>query len=263
MTTSIGRFIDEYEAASLTKKAYRQTLELFQQFLMGSKPTEETVEEFIHNLQKNGLSAASVNRHLSALRAYFWWMKKKAPKEQRPDFDLLIRGPKIQQKLPQLRTAEEVKNLVAITETPYERALIMTIYDAALRIAELMNLEAKDIDYDNGLLKITRKGGEETRIPVSDMTLKELKRYTGKREGKVFPQPYWKLHYGIKRLGNKAGIRKLTPHQLRHARASELRRQGVALEDIKDFLGHKQYQTTLIYARIMPSELKKRLPPAF
>jgi len=84
VTTSIGRFIDEYEAASLTKKAYRQTLELFQQFLMGSKPTEETVEEFIHNLQKNGLSAASVNRHLSALRAYFWWMKKKPLRNKGP-----------------------------------------------------------------------------------------------------------------------------------------------------------------------------------
>lgn len=263
MNKSIATFIEDYEAAPLTKKSYRQTLGLFQRFLGQSNPTEEKVEEFMRKLQEDGLSSATINRHLSAIRAYFLWMKKKAPKEKRADFDLVIRGPKMQRKLPQLRTAKEVHNIVDKTETAFERALIMVIYDGALRIAELMNLKAGDIDFDDGYLKITRKGGEETRVPVSYMTLKALKKYMGNRKGRVFPEAYWRLNYEIRKLGNRAGIRKLTPHQLRHARASDLRRQGVALEDIKDFLGHLQLQTTLIYARLMPSDLKKRLPTAF
>ena len=260
---SIAKFIDEYQVAPLTQKAYRQTLELFSRFVNGSQPSEEKVKEFINQLEKDGLSTASVNRHLSAIRAYFLWMKKKSPKEKRADFDLIVRGPKVQRKLPQLLSAEEVKSIVEIAETPFERALIMTIYEGALRIAELMNLKVEDIDFDGGFLKVTRKGGEETRIPVSDKTLTALRKHIGRRHGQVFTQPYWRLHYEIGRLGNKAGIRKLTPHQLRHARASDLSRQGVALEDIKDFLGHAQYQTTLIYARLMPAELKRRLPTAF
>lgn len=259
----IDTFIAEYEAAPLTKKAYRQTLEVFQQFLGQSDPTEEKVEHFIHKFHQDGRSAATINRHLSAIRAYFLWMKKKAPKEKRADFDLIIRGPKMQRKLPQLRTAKEVATIVDNTETPFERALVMVIYDGALRIAELMNMQAGDVDFDDGYLKITRKGGEEARVPVSSMTLKALKQYIRNRKGRIFPQAYWRLNYELRKLGNRAGIRKLTPHQLRHARASDLRRQGVALEDIKDFLGHQQLQTTLIYARLMPTELKQRLPSAF
>lgn len=259
----IDRFIEQYEAAPLTKKSYRQTLDLFQRFLGRSEPTEEKVEQFLHKLQEEGLSSATINRHLSAIRTYFLWMKKKAPKEKRADFDLVIRGPKMQRKLPPLRTDENVKSIVAITETAFERALVMTIYDGALRIAELMNLQVDDIDFDDGYLKLTRKGGEETRIPVSDATLKALKKYIGTRKGKIFPQPYWRLNYEIKKMGNRAGVKKLTPHQLRHARATDQRRRGVALEDIQEFLGHKNIQTTLIYARLMPTELKRKIPSAF
>lgn len=259
----IDKFIEQYEAAPLTKKSYRQTLEHFQRFLGRNEPTEEKVEEFIHKLQEDGLSPATINRHLSAIRTYFLWMKKRAPKEKRADFDLVIKGPKMQRKLPPLRTDENVKAIVTAAETPFERALIMTIYDCALRIAELMNLQVDDVDFNDGYLKITRKGGEETRLPVSDITLKALKQYIGHRKGKIFTQPYWRLNYEIRKLGTRAGIRKLTPHQLRHARASDLRRQGVALEDIQDFLSHKNIQTTLIYARLMPTELKSKIPSAF
>lgn len=259
----IDTFINEYEAAPLTKKSYRQSLDIFQQFLGRSEPTEEKVEEFMHKLQEEGLSPATINRHLAAIRAYFLWMKKKAPKEKRADFDLVIRGPKMQRKLPTLRTSDDVKSIVNVAETPFERALIMTIYDGALRIAELMNLHVSDIDFNGGYLKITRKGGLETRIPVSDVTLKVLKKYIGHHKGQVFNQPYWRLNYEIKRLGNRAGIKKLSPHQLRHARATDLRRQGVALEDIQELLSHQNIQTTLIYARIMPTELKKKIPAAF
>lgn len=260
---SIDTFAESYEASPSTRKSYLQTLRLFQGFLGQSEPTEEKVEEFMGKLQEEGLSSATINRYLSAIRAYFLWMKKKAPKDKRADFDLIVRGPKMQRKLPPLRTDENVKAIIAAAETPFERALIMLLYDDALRIAELMNLNLEDVDFNGGYIKITRKGGEETRLPVSEATLKALRRYTGKRKGKIFTQPYWRMNYEIKKLGNRAGIKKLTPHQLRHARATDLRRQGVALEDIKEFLGHQQIQTTLIYARIMPMELKRKIPAAF
>jgi len=51
---SMDKFINEYEAAPLTKKAYGQSLGLFQRFLGQSEPTEEKVEEYIHKLQEEG-----------------------------------------------------------------------------------------------------------------------------------------------------------------------------------------------------------------
>ncbi len=259
----IDKFINGYEAAPLTKLAYRRSLETLQRFLGKAEPTEEKIEEFKLQLHKEGQSPATICRHLSAIRTYFLFMKKRAPKEKRADYDLVVRGPKLQRKLPVYRTDENIKSMIAAAKKPFERSLVMLIYECALRIEELMNIEAHDVDFNGGYVKITRKGGEETRLPVGIETLNALKRYIGKRKGKIFPQPYWKLHYEIKRIANRAGLKKFTPHQLRHARACELRANDVPLEDIQEFLGHKNIQTTLIYARMMPSGLKKKIPSAF
>lgn len=258
----IDKFLESREAAPLTIKTYRQSLELFQRFLGDSEPSEEKVEEFLLKLHEDGLSPATINRHLSAIRTYFKWLKKKAPKEKRPNFDLVIQGPKVHRKLPPLRTGSEIKSVIDLTENAFERALVLTIYEAALRIDECMNLQIENIDYAAGYIKIIGKGGEEYRLPVSNTTLEALKKYIGKRRGKVFTQPYWRLRYEIRKMGTRAGIKKLTPHQLRHARATDLRSRGVPIEVIQEFLRHKQIQTTLIYARAMPTELKEKIPAA-
>lgn len=259
----IEKFINGYEASANTKKWYRQSLVKFQRFLGKRDTTEGAVEEFISQLHKDGLSASTICRHLAAIRTYFLWMKKQAPKEKRADYDLVVRGPKVQRKLPVYRTDANIKGMITAAKNPFERALVMLIYDCALRIEELMNIEARDIDYDGGYVKITRKGGMETRLPVSAETLAVVKRYIGRRKGKIFPEPYWKLNYEIKRIANRVGLRKFSPHQLRHARACDLRASGVSLEDIQEFLGHKNLDTTLIYARMMPSGLKNAIPAAF
>jgi site-specific recombinase XerD len=259
----IESFVNGYEAAPLTKKWYRQSLVKFQKFLGKRNPTEETVEEFKLRLHQDGVSPSTICRHLSAIRTYFLWMKKRAPKDKRADFDLVVRGPKLQRKLPVYRTDENIQAMITASKNPFERALVMLLYDCALRIEELMHLDVRDIDFAGGYVKITRKGGLETRLPVSAETLAAVKQYAGHRKGKIFAEPYWKLHYELRRVANRVGLRNFTPHQLRHARACDLRAGGVSIEDIQEFLGHKEIQTTLIYARMMPSGLKKAIPAAF
>jgi len=263
MLLDTHRFISELDASPKTKTAYDQTLRLFQSFLGDREPSEELVEEFLRFLADSGKATSTQNRHLSAIRTYFNWLKKKAPKEKRAEYDLMVRGPKIHRKLPRILTREQVGKMVHAAENPFERALVMTIYDGALRIGELMQLDAEDIDWAEGYITITRKGGEETRLPLGEEALRALKTYADGRQGRLFPQAYWELHKALRSVAYRAGLKGVTPHLLRHARASSLRQHGIPLEDIRDFLGHRQFQTTLLYASIMPSELKKRIPPAF
>lgn len=183
--------------------------------------------------------------------------------EKRGLYDLMVKGPKVHRKLPQAPTTDQVAAILSVCKTPYERALVMTLYDGALRIAELMGLQVQDIDYANNLLKVTGKGGDEWRIPVGDKTLDALREYIGNRQGKVFPQPYWRLRYDLRRFGNHAGILGINPHQFRHARASDLSAKGVQIEYIQEFLRHKDINTTRRYIHLQPTELKKRLSKAF
>lgn len=81
MNKSFEQFVKEYQKSALTKKAYAESLELFDRFLKGKEPSERTVEEYVLALEGKGLASASVNRHLSAIRAYFLWRKKHSPRK--------------------------------------------------------------------------------------------------------------------------------------------------------------------------------------
>ncbi|MDI6886748.1 MAG: tyrosine-type recombinase/integrase [archaeon] len=61
----------------------------------------------------------------------------------------------------------------------------------------------------------------------------------------------------VRIVGSNAIGKHLYPHLLRHAKAVHLRQAGTSIENLRDFLGHKDVRTTLIYARIVPTELKK------
>ena len=58
-------------------------------------------------------------------------------------------------------------------------------------------------------------------------------------------------------LKKRANLPHITVHDGRHTFAARTRQAGIPLEDIKDFLGHKDVSTTQVYAHISP-EVKKR-----
>lgn len=258
------RFISVFQGSELTKKLYSESLATFRKFLGNAEPTQQSVESFVMVLEKRDLSSASVNRHLSAVRAYFRWKKRMAPPEKKGLWDIDVSGPKIHNKLPRITHQSEITKLLTFCTTAFDEALIRVTYDAALRAIEVRGLDIRDIDFQDALIKITGKGGDESRLPIGQETLAALRRQIGsRRSGPVFDVAPWRISAAITRLTHAAGLKGLTPHQLRHARAQELRRQDVAREDIQMFLRHKDPKTTDRYARLEPTELQRKIPNAF
>jgi integrase/recombinase XerD len=67
-------------------------------------------------------------------------------------------------------------------------------------------------------------------------------------------QTYGKL---LKRLLHKAGImEEVGLHHLRHSIATHLLQSGMSLEYVRDFLGHRQLESTQVYARPDAEQLK-------
>ena len=263
MQKTFVQFIKEFQSATLTKHAYEMNLMLFDRFLKGKEPDERKVEEYLIEMENKGLSSATINQRLSAIRAYFLYRKKHAPMAERGYWDLMIKGPKVHNKIPRLIPTPEILKVVGAAENDYERALTHTLYDGALRIKELMGLMVENVNFKEKYLKIVGKGGDEELVPVSDETILALKKYIGTRQGKVFPQPYYQLNYDLKRIGNKAGVHKLHPHEFRHARAQNLLDSGVKVEDAQEFLRHKQITRTMRYFRGDPQEIRKKINSAF
>lgn len=257
------RFIQQYQGSTQTKKLYGESLELFGKFLGKADPTERSVEDFLMVLQNRKMASASIARHLSAIRAYFLWRKKRSAPAERGNWDIVVKGPKIHHKMPRVTHSDEILRILNACHTPYERALIMTAYDPAFRMSDLVSIQIEDVDYQSRFIKVLGKGGDEYNVPVGVKTLAAIRDYAGSRHGPLFNEPAWRLGHDMRRVSKHAGIKGITPHQFRHARAQELRRQGIQVQDAQKLLRHKNIQTTMIYFAAEDTDLQKKLPPAF
>ena len=176
-------------------------------------------------------------------------------------------------------TQAEVETLLKSTKNVRHRAQILLMNDAGLRVTEVCRLKWIDFDFRKKVVAVNslKKRTKELKriIPLSDRlysVLSELlEKYPPARDG-------WKNNYlfpGLdesKPIGRAAVnnmLKKLQagnpelpnihPHKLRHTFATNLRANGSELEDIKDLLGHKNYNTTLIYAHASPEVLRERI----
>ena len=107
-------------------------------------------------------------------------------------------------------------------------------------------------------------------VPLSERTVELLRRYLKVRKCKkgeaLFTNDVGErlspsaVYYIVRQWGLRLLNKPIHPHQLRHSCAIALRKQGIPIELIGDFLGHKNLNTTRRYARILPAELKEKIP---
>ena len=153
-----------------------------------------------------------------------------------------------------------------------DTTIILLIFDAAARVQEVLDLTPADVDTTPGAARVTLTGkGRKTRtVPIMDKTGRHLDQYLSEFHPGT-PEPKEHFFYttwagqhhqmsqdNIAYLLNKhaTAARKQCPdlperihaHQLRHSRAMQMRRAGVPLPHIKEFLGHANIATTSIYA---------------
>jgi integrase/recombinase XerD len=144
------------------------------------------------------------------------------------------------------------------------RALIVTLWRCGLRISEALALRPRDVDLDQGLLRVQRgKGGRSRVVGVDAGTAAILADWLEVRQARVPRESvplFCTLAGGsidasyvrrlLPRLAQRAGVNKRAhPHGLRHAFAIGLDREGAPLTTIRDLLGHQSSATTDIYLR--------------
>ena len=257
---------DQHRLSERTKKDYAGDLARFEAETGGGEPTQEKAHTYIRLLEKRGRSASHISRTIWALRKYCGWAKLDAIDGVEPP------GIEVRTILPSDVVKErEVMALMGAARTPLERALVALIYDTACRISEILRLDAKqDVDWDAGVVYIIRKGRRRRREPVAPYPetmgiLKEYMEWRGIKSGPAFPYSYDALRKWLIALAKRANVkfpRYSLFHNLRHARAAEMRMKGVPIDVIKDQLGHVNVNTTInIYAPFAPEELRDRGTP--
>ncbi len=186
-------------------------------------------------------------------------------------------------KLPKILTKEEQKKLLDIFNTRYptqlrNKTMIKLMLDTGIRLSEIVNLKWKNINLINGKIEIIEgKGAKDRILWVNEKTLEELKKWkevqtkeTQKRNINKFPKYVFTTLKGKKIIGSnirnmlykysqKAGIKRISPHTLRHTFATELYRNTKNIRLVQKALGHSELSTTMIYTHIVDDELENAM----
>jgi integrase len=171
---------------------------------------------------------------------------------------------KLNSKLPKIPLEEKINMIIANSSRKLALAISMS-RDTGLRAIELMNLKLKDIDLDKGLVyPETAKHGSSRVLKLKPSTLNLLLTYLEKHKeiglnDKIFgnwnSEAYGKYFRATRNRTaekvNDSSIKGITLHSLRHFFASRLYHQTNNILLVKQLLGHKKIETTLIYVQLI------------
>ncbi|WP_371432538.1 tyrosine-type recombinase/integrase [Novosphingobium sp.] len=246
-----------------TQQDYIRHVRRFTAFL-GRPPDTATAEDlrrfqlFQHD---HGLSAATINGAVSALRFFY------AVTLRRRDLARGLVPMRRPQTLPQVLTVEEAARLLEAAPGIKYKAALGVAYGAGLRVSEVAHLKLDDIDSKRMLIRVEQGKGRKDRNAMLSPQLLELLRMwwrEGKRRGVMFPHGWLfpgrsytdpissrQLHRAVQEAAETAGIRKrVSPHTLRHSFATHLLEQDVDIRVIQVLLGHAKIDTTAIYTKV-------------
>jgi site-specific recombinase XerD len=248
--------------AATTIRSYVQIVNAFRQHTGArlDRITPAQLRRFhLFLLEERRLAIRTVVTQICALRFFCRYVLHR--RDVREDLPY----PKERLRLPVVLSPDEVQRLIAHAKNLYHRTLLLTLYGAGLRRAELCELKVRDIDSHRMVLRVERgKGGRDRDIPLSPTLLAALRAYyrwmrpqtylfPGTRHGwrtdaPITAKVVWDAVLYAKR---KAGITKrVTPHTLRHTYATHLLEAGADLRTIQLLLGHADLSHTTVYLHL-------------
>lgn len=166
-----------------------------------------------------------------------------------------------------------------------DQTLILAAAMTGLRQGELIALRWQDVDFVAGRIRIrqnyvrgewgTPKSKRSTRsVPLVDRLAVELEHHSQRSEFNcdydlVFAHPELggpldasALRGRYKKARDKARVRPVRFHGLRHTFGTRMAAAGVPMRTLQEWMGHRDIQTTLIYADYSPSSHERQLAEA-
>jgi integrase/recombinase XerD len=231
------------------------------------------LRKFIAELSRGGLSPATVRRIASAVRGFYLFLALDGYIDDPPTDDLDTPPPVSY--LPTFLNETEVRQLLDApdantNEGIRDRAILELMYAAGLRVSEVVTLKQKNVDLRNGIVTCFGKGRKERTIPIGRSAAAALTLYISTKKFPRLVDQYLFLNRGepltrqflwalIKHYGTVAvaGIKRISPHTLRHTFATHLLQHGAEVKHVQALLGHNDISTTQIYTHVTAAFLRQ------
>ncbi len=237
--------------------------------------TYDEIRVYLMYLKNKNDKNISIDRKLSALRGFYKFLANENYIKSNP-FSL-VSGPKKDQKLPRYFEYNELQELFEVPDlaTPIgkrDRLLLEILYATGIRVGELVNIKAKDIDLSNRNILILGKGNKERIVAYGDYCADALRDYLNNayeilnikkseylflnNQGGVLTERG--VRYILDKIIKHTSIHKnISPHMIRHSFATHLLNEGCDLLTVQKLLGHESIKATQIYTHVTTDRLRE------
>ena len=237
-----------------TVKSYIYCINRFLKYTNKSldKISKRDVRLFLEYLSEKSMAGNTMNLYHMAIRFLF-----EDVLDKRIWID--IKYSKTPERIPVVLSKEEIKSLFNAVKNQKHKLIIQLMYSAGLRVSELINLKANDLDINKGYGFVRKGKGSKDRIfIIADSIKEELRRFIGTKKLNEFDYLFTskkgrKYNVSsprnvIKKACKIAKIEKnISCHTLRHSFATHLIEDGYSISEVQSLLGHKSPETTFIY----------------
>lgn len=265
--------------------SYRDTLKLFTVFITETKGfrlidftmdqfDRQLIIEFLEWIRSRGGSISTANQRLAAIKAFAEYagyqnLEHLAPLQ-------MVQGIKAKKATSREINYLSVDQMSMLINRPdinsriglRHRVILTLLYDSGCRVQELCDLALRDINTgSNPTVRLHGKGDKYRTITISERTATLVAEYIKRqRQSALMDHPliinrtYSKIsrdgvNYVIRKYVNE--IRhtdnsfpdKVHAHGFRHSKAMHMLAAGINIVYIRDFLGHEDISTTMIYSR--------------
>lgn len=234
---------------------------------------KRTIRSFLHYLSQKGYKRTTLARKIISLRSFLTYLLRSDKIKE--DLSIYLSTPKIEKRLPNFLSQEEVDKLLSIPSLGKileirDRAIIETLYATGVRVGELVKIKDKDINWELGEIKVFGKRSRERIVVLGERTLEILRLYYERVRPKLLKEEtnIFFLNAKGKPLSDR-GVRliiskyskilkkKFTPHTLRHTFATHLLEGGADLRSVQELLGHVRISTTQIYTHLTKEQIQR------
>jgi site-specific recombinase XerD len=287
----LGEYLHRLEAernlSPLTLRNYRTDLEQYFRWLAaeGIDPLgveRRTFRRYLAVVDGAGTARGSIARKVSTIHTFYRWLVQQGALTSDPLHG--VRPPKQDRRLPKVMPNEAVADLITAPdgEDPAalrDRAILETLYAAGVRVSELAGMDVRDLDLDEGTLRVTGKGNKQRIALIGGPAARALAAYLREgrpklADGRAEPALFLNRDGGrlsvravqimVRRYGAAAGIDgKTHPHLLRHTFATHLLDGGADVRVVQELLGHARATTTQIYTHVTEARQREVYTEAF
>ena len=211
-------------------------------------------------------SKTTVDNVRRVLFSFFSWLE---------DEDYILKNPI--RRIRKIKTRKVVKEVLSDENFEVLRdncdnirdlSMIELLNSTGIRVGELVNLNIDDVLFNERECVVLGKGDSERTVYFDAKTKIHLLKYLETRDDDnpalfvSFKKPYERLGINgverrIRELGNDSNIKKVHPHKFRRTMATNAIDKGMPIEQVQKLLGHVQIDTTMQYAMVNQSNVKR------